>query len=653
MLCRALSALLALSLFAAERAAASRSAGESELSVRITSPLGRTGLTERIRIVAQVRHRPDAQLGPIRFFVDQTLLAEDSDGPPYAVEWTDENPFEPREIAVEVRAASAVARDVVKLEPMQISEAAQVSSVVMDVSVHDRRGVFVTGLTERDFSVREDGVPQTLDLARPVSRPATYTVLVDTSQSMSRRMDMVRHAASLLVGYLRPDDRIVLAPFSKTLGAVTGPTTDRQTVLQTIDTFRSSGGTAILDAVHAAGRALAVDDTRHAIVLLTDGYDEHSTTERDVALQRVRQLHATLYVIGIPGSAGISLKGETFLRDLANATGGRAFFPVREHELAWVEQRLTEEVQHQYVVSYTPLNQRVDGTWRTIALETSNSEWRVRTRPGYLAPAPPPIRPSIEFTLMNAEAELLEVSAENLTVREDGVEQQIDVFQESVDPVSIVLALDSSGSMKNAAEGARAAAGAFVAAVRPEDRLSLVTFADGVEFAHDLTKERSFSLQAIQQYVARGGTALYDALVESLVRLKKEKGRRVVVVVTDGRDENNPGTGPGSLRTRDDVLQSLQESEAIVFAIGLGPRVDGEILQQLAERSGGEAYFPLDVAELEVHYRRIIENLRRRYVISYTSTNPMRNGAWRTVRIDSRLPGTIARSQGGYFAPEN
>ena len=414
----------------------------------------------------------------------------------------------------------------------------------MDVSVHDRHGVFVTGLSERDFSVREDGVPQTLDLARPVSRPATYTVLVDTSQSMSRRMDMVRHAASLLVGYLRPDDRIVLAPFSKTLGAVTGPTTDRQTVLQTIDAFRSSGGTAILDAVYAAGRTLAVDETRHAIVLLTDGFDEHSTTERDVALQRVRQLHATLYVIGIPGSAGISLKGETFLRDLANATGGRAFFPVRERELTWVEQRLTEEVQHQYIVSYTPLNQRVDGTWRTIALETSNSEWKVRTRRGYLAPAPPPIRPSIEFTLMNAEAELLEVSAENLTVREDGVEQQIDVFQESVDPVSIVLALDSSGSMKIAAEGARAAAGAFVAAVRPEDRLSLVTFADSVEFAHDLTKERSWSLQAIQQYVARGGTALYDALVESLVRLKKEKGRRVVVVVTDGRDENNPVPGP-------------------------------------------------------------------------------------------------------------
>src|SRR5690606_6112775 len=110
-------------------------------------------------------------------------------------------------------------------------------------------------------------------------------------------------------------------------------------------------------------------------------------------------------------------------------------------------------------------------------------------------PAPPPIRPSIEFTLVNANAAFVEVTAEDLRVVEDGVEQQVQVFHEAVDPVSIVLALDSSGSMKPAAEGAKAAAEAFVAAVRPEDRLSLVTFADSVEVAHDLTKERSWSMQ--------------------------------------------------------------------------------------------------------------------------------------------------------------
>ena len=126
----------------------------------------------------------------------------------------------------------------------------------------------------------------------------------------------------------------------------------------------------------------------------------------------------------------------------------------------------------------------------------------------------------------------------------------------------------------------------------------------------------------------------------------------VVVLVSDGRDENNAGTGPGSQRTVDDVFAGLKESEATVFAIGLGPRVDREFLERVATESGGEAYFPLDVSELEAHYRRVVENLRRRYVISYTSTNTTRDGAWRTVQIESRSPDSVVRSKGGYFAPD-
>src|SRR5512143_3700813 len=100
-------ALLALALTAAGVAGMgelSRGEGRpaADLAVKITSPLGRTGLVDRIRIVAQVQHRDGVQLGPVKFFVDSTLLGEDGDGAPYAIEWTDTNPFEPREISVEV-----------------------------------------------------------------------------------------------------------------------------------------------------------------------------------------------------------------------------------------------------------------------------------------------------------------------------------------------------------------------------------------------------------------------------------------------------------------------------------------------------------------------------------------------------------------------
>jgi Ca-activated chloride channel family protein len=628
-------------------------APEAELSVRITSPLGRTGLPERIRIVAQVRTPENTELQPIRFYVDDVLLGEDAEGPPYAIEWTDENPFEPRNIAVEVRDASGkVARDTVHLDAVEVVEAAEVSGVLLDVSVHDRTGVFVKGLTAPDFSVREDGVVQALDVVHVETAPATYTLLIDSSQSMARRIDFVREAAVGLVRHLRSDDRVVVAPFSREIGPITGPSTDRPTVTEAIQSVESRGGTAILNALETMSKHLVVQEGRHALVLMTDGYDEHSTTARDAALQAIKSLRATLYVIGVAGSAGMSLKGERFLRQLAAETGGRAFFPSREGELPWVHQRVAEEVRQRYLIGYTPKNQQADGSWRSIEVTSLDPNWRLRTRAGYFAPKPPPIRPSIEFTVMNPRQELVDITRDDVIVVEDGVEQTVDTFQEAVAPVSIVVALDSSGSMKKDAAGAQAAARNFVQALRPEDKLSLMTFADRVWFAHDLTTERGWAFDAIDQYTVKGGTALYDAVAGALFRLKPEAGRRVVVLVTDGRDENNAGTGPGSTRTLADVLTLLDESEATVFAVGLGAGADRHVLEQLAAKTGGEAYFPQDVSQLEQHYGRIIENLRRRYVISYSSTNTRRDGRWRQVELSSRVPGTTLRTRGGYTAPE-
>ena len=158
-------------------------------------------------------------------------------------------------------------------------------------------------------------------------------------------------------------------------------------------------------------------------------------------------------------------------------------------------------------------------------------------------------------------------------------------------------------------------------------------------------------MKAIDEYTTHGGTALYDAVHESLGRLKTAEGRRVVVVMTDGRDENATATGPGSVVTYDQLLDELPASGALVYAIGLGSNVDRERLQTLAARTGGEAYFPESVDTLANEYARIVENLRRQYVIGYTSTNSRRDGAWRAVSVTSRKEGVKIASRGGYFAP--
>jgi Ca-activated chloride channel homolog len=133
--------------------------------------------------------------------------------------------------------------------------------------------------------------------------------------------------------------------------------------------------------------------------------------------------------------------------------------------------------------------------------------------------------------------------------------------------------------------------------------------------------------------------------------MAKVEGRRVVVVVTDGRDENAASNGPGSLRTWEDVLFKLAQIEATVYAVGLGGRVNHDHLQQLADLSGGAAYFPADVTKLTADYHKILDELRRRYVIGYESTNRARNGDWRKVDIRARQESVRVRSRGGFFAP--
>src|SRR5262249_45893076 len=217
--------------------------------------------------------------------------------------------------------------------------------------------------------------------------------------------------------------------------------------------------------------------------------------------------------------------------------------------------------------------------------------------------------------------------------------------------VNVIMALDNSGSMKKSAEGVKSAAKSFVNALPDKDSLGVVHFAGRATLVQDLSKNRKNATDAINDYTADGGTALYDALMVSLERLKRTDGRRVVVVLTDGVDENIPGTAPGSVHTLDDVRAALKDTGATVFTIGLGTKVDHKVLDELSSISGGESYYPENVITLEANYHRVLENIRRRYIISYTSTNFTRDGAWRKVDIKCSRPGIVVQSQGGYFAP--
>ena len=255
-------------------------------SIEITSPLGRTGLPGTVRIVARITVPAGAPApSAIRFYVNDALVGNDADGPPYAVEWTDANPFEPTRIRVEATdALGNAAADAIDLAPFEIVDTTAVSQVLLEATVVDKADRFVGGLDAASFRVLENEEPQTIDLASIESMPVCYTLLVDASQSMHARMEFVRAAAGRLADFLRPKDRIIVAPFAQSLGAITGPTNDRETIAGAVRAISAKGGTAIADGLIEASRLAAGAEGRHVIVLITDGYDENSQTKMEDAL---------------------------------------------------------------------------------------------------------------------------------------------------------------------------------------------------------------------------------------------------------------------------------------------------------------------------------------------------------------------------------
>ena len=643
-------ALALVSLLAAVATADAR----QDTTVRITSPLGRTGVPGIIRVVAQVRTPRSDGMVPVHFFVDGAPIGDDTDGPPYVVEWEDANPYEPREIRVDVGdGRGGTVSDLVALPALEVIEETSVSSVLIEATVLDEQGRYVSTLGAGDFHLSEDGVPHPLDLVQLQSIPTTFTLLIDSSQSLNSRIDMVKAAARRLASRLRKGDTVIVAPFRTTVESTTGPTDDSRTITEAIGAIRARGGTAILDAIAQLPDLFGHVAGRHVVVLLTDGYDEQSTTPYAEAMTALQQLQATVYVVGIGGVAGISLKGETLLRKIAAQMGGRAFFPTREEQLPDVHANVAADAYHRYVITYTPVRQEADGSFRAISITTPNPLYRVRAREGYFAPKPPPVKPTLEFSAGHAAGAAVSLSAADLVVVEDGIVQRVESFEEAVAPLSIAMLLDASGSMRRALPLAQEAARSFVTSLRPTDPLALVRFSDRVVVEHEFSERRADTLAAIDRLQASGGTALWDALYDSMHVLRQRAGRRAIVLLSDGRDEDNPGTGPGSQHTLSDVIALVRETDTVVYAIGLGATVDRPALERIAQLSGGSASFPAEAAELAGEYRRVLDALRQRYVVGYTSTNSVRDGRWRQVVIGARPPGVTIRSSGGYAAPKS
>ena len=261
---------------------------------------------------------------------------------------------------------------------------------------------------------------------------------------------------------------------------------------------------------------------------------------------------------------------------------------------------------------------------------------------------------------------MMDLAREDFTVLEAGVPQEITVFSAERKPAHLVLLIDTSASMKreDRIEIARKAAAGFVQELEEADTAAIVVFNDYPELALERTSDKKRLEDTIASIEARGGTALYDALVSSVALLEGIEGRKAIILLSDGRDEATSGLGPGSTATFEDALQAVLKSETAVYAIGTGERLEdeydfhrrrtvGTILRELATRSGGRAYFVKKASKLNDAYGMIEDELRHQYTLAYSPPEKAageRADGWRPIEVRVSKRNARVTHREGYYA---
>ena len=253
----------------------------------------------------------------------------------------------------------------------------------------------IPGLKAEDFEISENGITQELSFFASGNTPVTVILLLDASSSIQPNANGVKSAAMNFVRQLRPGDRAMVGFFNQDIFFPTDFTGDVSTLERVIDGFRPGGATALYDAVRVSLEKLAALNGRTALLVLTDGTDswpsaEGSDITQDEAVERGKLSDVSVYTVGFEGRLGLGsgVRGVNrhFLGNLANETGGRAFYPHDLEQLNYHFSQVMEELHSQYRIAYVPKDANRDGSWRRIQVRVKYYDHLdVRTRQGYYA----------------------------------------------------------------------------------------------------------------------------------------------------------------------------------------------------------------------------------------------------------------------------
>jgi Ca-activated chloride channel family protein len=250
------------------------------------------------------------------------------------------------------------------------------------------------------------------------------------------------------------------------------------------------------------------------------------------------------------------------------------------------------------------------------------------------------------------------LESKHFQIWEDKIEQKVSYFNAEDVPISIGIIFDVSGSMKDKIGTAREAAATFLKTGNPDDEYFLVTFANRPEVVADFTTDVTKLQSKLLMTPAKGMTAMYDSVYVGLEKLKEGTNpKKALLLITDGEDNR-------SRYTFQNVKDFVKEQDVQIYGIGIVDEWNSQLsaghtgramIEELADLTGGRAFFPDSVYELEDICTKIAVELKNQYVMGFHSTNGAKDGKWRKLRVKVNPPKGIehlnVRAKSGYYAP--
>ncbi len=293
-----------------------------------------------------------------------------------------------------VAAAAAV---VVFAQSPQPAFRAGVDLVSLNVTVMEGTR-YVTDLEQKDFNVFEDGVKQDVTFFNKSNLPIALALLLDTSASMDTKLPTAQEAAIGFAKRLRSQDLAEVVDFDNRVTVLQQFTNSAAELETAIRRTSAGGSTALYNAVYIALKDLKkvvaknTDEIRRqAIIVLSDGEDTSSLLPFEEVLDLAKRSETAIYTIGLRdneagGGSKTFKEAEYVLKQLAQQTGGRSFFPNQLADLNGVYGQISDELSSQFTVGYTSKNPKRDGAWRRVVVQVARPGVAARTKMGYFGP---------------------------------------------------------------------------------------------------------------------------------------------------------------------------------------------------------------------------------------------------------------------------